>query len=154
MIKISETWKVMMATEVPLNTSLHPYLELREAASIAGVCLTPSLRAGREDSSWQLPLKEPGMLYNDSIYKSSQSSVCCFSKDTCSNFPQEVGVSRKFTTTSHVYLKGVCKSILLNLFPVVFLRCDMEECKTNVQCKGCKDISRTTWSLKIIYTQR
>jgi hypothetical protein len=43
----------MMATEVPLNTSLHPYLELREAASIAGVCLTPSLRAGREAAAFK-----------------------------------------------------------------------------------------------------
>ena len=44
MIKNPETWKVMMATEVALNTSLHPHLEPRAAAPIAGVCLSPSLR--------------------------------------------------------------------------------------------------------------
>ena len=79
-----------------------PYLELREAASIAGVCLTPSLRAGREDSSWQLPLKEPGMLYNDSIYKSSQPSVCCFSKDTCSCFTHRKLVSAENLLQHHM----------------------------------------------------
>ena len=65
MINSSEAWKVMMATEVAPNTSLHPHLEPRAAAPIAGVCLSPSLRAGREDAflgSWQLPLKKPGLL--------------------------------------------------------------------------------------------
>lgn len=51
MIKNPETWKVMMATEVALNTSLHPHLEPREAGPIAGVCLSPSLRTGRENAS-------------------------------------------------------------------------------------------------------
>ena len=51
MINSSEAWKVMMATEVAPNTSLHPHLEPRAAAPIAGVCLSPSLRAGREDAS-------------------------------------------------------------------------------------------------------
>ena len=49
MIKCPETWKVMMATEVAPNTSLHPNLELITAVPIAGVCRTPSLKAGRED---------------------------------------------------------------------------------------------------------
>ena len=49
MIKTPEAWSLMMATEA--ITPLHPHLEPRAAAPIAGVCLSPSLRAGREDAS-------------------------------------------------------------------------------------------------------
>ena len=64
-IKNREAWSIIMATEVAHNTYLYPHLEPRAAAPIAGVCLSPSLRAGREDAflgSWQLPLKKPGLL--------------------------------------------------------------------------------------------
>lgn len=51
MIKNSEAWKAMMATEVPPSTTLNPHLEPTAAAPIAGVVLLPSLRAGGEDAS-------------------------------------------------------------------------------------------------------